>query len=229
MNSMSVKQIKEIIGPALAVDVVAFTIKEGVFQVLLLKSRDPSAQGKYVLPGAFVALTETPDATAHRALKEKANIDINYLEQLYTFGEIDRDDRGRVVATAYFALVDYQNFNLQTNPKRYSEIDWFPITALPKTAYDHDQMIRSATVRIRNKLQYSNVACHLLPETFSLTQLQVTYEAVLGRALDKRNFRRKVLSLGVIIPISEKEKFASHRPAVLYRFVSKKYQEIEIV
>lgn len=222
-------QMKEIIGPALAIDVVAFTVKDDSFQALLLKSKDHYAQGKYVLPGAFVGLTETLDATAHRALKEKANVDINYLEQLYTFGKVERDDRGRVVSTGYFALVDYKKFDLKTITERYSEIGWFPVTALPATAYDHSQMIKSATIRIRNKLQYSNVACHLLPENFTLTQLQQVYEAVLGRPLDKRNFRRKVLSLGVINPVEEKEKSAAHRPAALYHFISKKYQEIEIV
>ncbi len=223
-----VKQFTEIRGPALAVDVVAFTVKDEIFQVLLLKAKDAPASGKWVLPGVFVGLAETLATAARRALLTKANIDINYLEQLYTFGEVARDDRGRVVTSGYFALVDYKKFDLRT-PAHYAEIGWFPVAKLPVTDYDHGQIIKTAVTRIRNKLQYSNVAGHLLPETFSLTQLQKVYEAVLDRSLDKRNFRRKVLSLGVIKEAEGIEQAAAHRPARLYRFVTKKYQEIELV
>lgn len=228
MKKIEVKEFTEIHGPALAVDVVAFTVKDGVFQVLLLKSKEAPAIDRWVLPGVFVGLPETLDTAARRALKSKANIDINYLEQLYTFGKIDRDDRGRVVTTSYFALVDYKKFNLATTG-RYSAIKWFPVAKLPPTGYDHGRIIKTAALRIRNKLQYSNVAGHLLSASFTLTQLQKVYEAVLSRSLDKRNFRRKVLSLGVIIEVGGKEKAAAHRPARLYRFRTKKYREIELV
>ncbi|MEK7610822.1 MAG: NUDIX domain-containing protein [Patescibacteria group bacterium] len=228
MKKTGAKQFTEIRGPALAVDVVAFTVKDGVFQVLLLKAKTAPATNKWVLPGVFVGLTETLDTAAKRALQTKANIDINYLEQLYTFGEVGRDDRGRVVTSGHYALVDYKKFDLRT-PASYAEIGWFPVDKLPVTGYDHKEIIKAAVTRIRNKLQYSNVAVHLLPPVFTLTQLQRVYEAVLARPLDKRNFRRKVLSLGVIRVANGIEEAAAHRPARLFRFVTKKYQEIELV
>lgn len=228
MTKTKAKEFTEIHGPALTVDVVAFTVKDGVLQVLLLKSKDSYAFAKWVLPGVFVGLAETLDEAARRALKEKANIDINYLEQLYTFGTVDRDTRGRVVSTGYYALVDFRRFNLKA-PSRYFEIAWYPVTKLPATGYDHGMIIKTAVGRIRGKLQYSNVACHLLPGVFTLTQLQRVYEGVLGRKLDKRNFRRKFQSLGVIAGVGGKETATAHRPAKLYQFVSKKYQEIELV
>lgn len=237
-----INHLKEIVGPALAVDAVVFTrapvrlgrtvrgsaIKDNELSVLLIKAKDPDAGGNWVLPGGFVRLEETLDAAVARVLKEKAGININYLEQLYTFSALDRDTRGRVVTTAYFALVDFKKFKLETTP-RYSHIEWFPVSSLPTIGYDHGQIIRKAITRIRNKLAYSNVACHLLPEAFTLTQLQGVYETTLGRKLDKRNFRRKILGLGVIREIGERERFAAHRPAKLYKFVSKRYEEVELI
>lgn len=224
-----VKELKRIVGPALTVDVVAFTVKEDSLCILLLKLEQKKAKNKWVLPGCFVGLEERLGETAKRSLSQKANININYLEQLYTFGDnIERDTRGRVVSTGYFALVDYRKFNLKTTEK-YSDINWFPINNLPEIGYDHKEIIEKAIIRIRNKIQYSNIACHLLPRYFSLSSLQKVYEAVLGRSLDKRNFRKKVLSIGVIRESKEKEKLTTYRPPRLYKFVTTKYKEVELV
>lgn len=228
MGIKKVKQLKQIVGPALAVDVVVFTIKESELSLLLLKAKDPNAEGGWVLPGGFVKLEEALDEAARGLLDAKTNININYLEQLYTFGEIRRDTRGRVVTTAYFALVDYKKFRLKTTPA-YSDIGWFPVTKLPKIGYDHEKVIKKATTRIRNKLAYSNVVCHLLPKAFTLTCLQEVYGATLGRKLDKRNFRRKILSSGIIKELGRKERFAAHRPARLYKFISRRYKEMELI
>lgn len=224
-----IKELKRIIGPALTVDVVAFTVKEDNLCILLLKLEHGRTKNKWVLPGCFVGLEEKLSETAKRALSQKANININYLEQLYTFGDnVERDTRGRVVSTGYFALVDYRKFNLKTT-EGYSDINWFPIDNLPEIGYDHKEIIEKAIIRIRNKIQYSNIACHLLPRYFTLSSLQKVYEAVLGRSLDKRNFRKKVLSIGVIRETKEKEKLTTYRPPKLYKFVSKKHKEVELV
>ena len=227
-NNITVKPLTEIIGPVLAIDVAVFTLKEGRLNVLLLKTRDQFAGGDYVLPGGFVALEETLDESAKRNLLRKANININYLEQLYTFGTVNRDTRGRVVSVAYFALVDYKHFNLKTTD-RYSSVGWSNVDELPSLGYDHQAILTKAVERIRTKLQYSNLAAHLLPKSFSLTQLQKTYEDVIGEPLDKRNFRRKVLSIKIIEPVSTVASPSAHRPAQLYRFVSKKYQEVSLI
>lgn len=223
-----VKHLKNIIGPVLTVDVVTFTVKDNRLCVLLLKSKDPDAGRNWVLPGGFVKLEETLDQAAQRVLQEKCNININYLEQLFTFGEIGRDTRGRVVTTTYFALVDYIKFNLKTTAA-YSKIEWFPVMKLPVIGYDHEKIIKKAMTRIRNKIGYSNVVCHLLPREFSLSELQEIYEAALNRKLDKRNFRRKILNIGIIKEVGKKKKFVANRPANLYKFVSKKYREVELL
>lgn len=228
LNNNKIKQLKEIVGPAIAVDVAAFTVEDGVLKVLLLKPKDKEAEKRWVLPGAFVGLSETLDEAAGRALDTKANININYLEQLYTFGKVTRDTRGRVVSCAFVALVDAKKFQLKTS-ENYVDIMWIPVRALPPTGYDHTEIIALAIKRIRNKIQYSNIACHLLPTLFTLTNLQNVYEAILDRKIDKRNFRRKALTLGVIKPIEGRASIAANRPAQLFRFLSKSYEEVAFV
>lgn len=228
MSNQPIQQLKNIIGPAVAVDAVLLTIKDEKLCVLLLKAKDPDAHFNWVLPGGMVSLEEDLKDSVERILREKTNVNLNYLEQLYTFGDPARDTRGRVISVSYFALVDFKDFDLQIT-SAYSGIQWFPVKELPEMGYDHPQIVNKALERVRNKLAYSNIAGHLLPKEFTLAQLQEVYEGVLDQELDKRNFLRKVLSLDLVGETGKMQGDVPHRPAKLYRFRDKRYKEIEVL
>ncbi|MBS1992385.1 MAG: NUDIX hydrolase [Cyanobacteria bacterium SZAS LIN-3] len=203
------------------VDIVLFTLLERRLQVLLIKRLAPPFVGSYALPGGFVLEDESLDAAAQRELHEETGVDASngdvYLEQLYTFGEPGRDPRGRVVTVAYYALVS--NSQILKAGTDASDASWFAVDELPQLAFDHTQIIEYAHRRIRNKLDYTSVGFELLPEKFTLTELQVVHEAILGEKLDKRNFRRKILQQGIVEATKELQK-AGRKPAQLYRFSS---------
>lgn len=211
-------KLKVIYGPAVAVDAVLFAIKQKQLKVLLIKINNGSYKDKWAVPGGLVQLEETLDDAAKRVLFQKTNIGDIHLEQLYSFGELERDVRGRVVSVAYFALVsNSQNFKLKTTPY-YSEIAWWPVRNLLPMAFDHKKIIEYAFKRLKAKIEYSNIAYSLLPKEFTLTELQKIYEIILGRKIDKRNFRKKILALGLVKKTGKKEKGEAHRPAQLYQF-----------
>lgn len=212
--------------PAVAVDAVLFSIQKGQLDVLLIKICKGPYQGKWALPGGLVRLDETLDEAAKRVLFQKTNVKDVYLEQLYSFGALDRDTRGRSVSVAYFALVSKQNnFNLKTT-SFYSEISWKPVKKLPKMAFDHQQIIKYATDRLKAKIGYTNIVYSLLPTEFTLTELQKTYEIILGQKLDKRNFRKKMMSFGLVTKMDKMKKGEANRPAWLYRFIKR---ELKII
>ena len=158
---------------------------------------------------------ESLDHAAIRELREETGIDRVYLEQLYTFGEPKRDPRGRVITVAYYALVSQsQSLDAGTDA---SDAAWFPVGELPPLAFDHRKIVAYAHRRIRNKLDYTNVGFELLPEKFTLSELQAVHEAVLGEALDKRNFRRKIILKGIVKATKEWQ-HTGRKPAQLYRF-----------
>ncbi len=196
-------------------DVVLFTVREEALQVLLVRRAAPPFRGRWALPGGFVEPGETIEAAARRELEEETGLSDVYLEQLYTFGDPGRDPRGRTVTVAYYALI-------RPAPPRAAsdaaEAAWFPADRPPRLAFDHDDILRTALARLRAKLSYTTVGFQLLPETFTLPELQRLYETILGRRLDKRNFRRKVLSLGLLQPRPGKRAEGAHRPARLYSF-----------
>ncbi|NCS31901.1 NUDIX hydrolase [bacterium] len=211
-----------------ATDVVIFSLIENRLHVLLLELKEDPFVGMCALPGGLVQSTETIDASAKRHLKEKAGVSNNYMEQLYTFGEVDRDPRGRVISVAYMALV----LETQTNPQtidRYAGISWYPVSKLPSLAYDHAQIIVVARERLVSKLGYSNIIFALLPQEFTLTQLQDTYELLLEEPLDKRNFRKKVLSLDIIEKTGNVEEGVKNRPAAMYSFTSRVLKQVNIL
>lgn len=203
------------------VDIVLFTLLERRLQVLLIKRLAPPFVGSYALPGGFVLEDESLDAAAQRELHEETGVDAAggdvYLEQLYTFGEPGRDPRGRVVTVAYYALVS--NSQILKAGTDASDAGWFAVDELPQLAFDHTQIVEYAHRRIRNKLDYTSVGFELLPEKFTLTELQMVHEAILGEKLDKRNFRRKILQQGIVEATKELQK-AGRKPAQLYRFSS---------
>lgn len=198
------------------VDVVLFTIRDRRMHLLLIKRLNKPFEGRFALPGGFVLEPESLDAAAARELKEETGVDKVYLEQLYTFGNPKRDPRGRVVTVAYYALVpSTQTLQAGTDA---SEAAWFPADELPPLAFDHREIVEYAVQRLRNKLDYTNVGFELLPEKFTLTELQMVHEAILGESLDKRNFRRKTTLKGIVKPLKEWRK-TGRKPAQLFRFV----------
>ena len=197
------------------VDAVLFTIRDRKLHLLLIKRLAKPFESRYALPGGFIREDESPDEAAIRELREETGVGHVYLEQLYTFGDPKRDPRGRVITIAYYALVPH-NQVLRSGTDA-SDAGWFPVTELPPLAFDHRKIAEYAHQRIRNKLDYTNVGFELLPDRFTLTELQLVHEAILGKALDKRNFRRKILQKGIVKPMKEWHQ-TGRKPAQLYRF-----------
>jgi 8-oxo-dGTP diphosphatase len=197
------------------VDIVLFTIRDRKLHLLLIKRLAKPFENRYALPGGFVHEDESLDAAAIRELREETGVDRVYLEQLYTFGDPKRDPRGRVITVAYYALVPH-NQSLQAGTDA-ADAAWFPVTDLPPLAFDHRKIVDYAHQRIRNKLDYTNVGFELLPDKFTLTELQLVHEAILGENLDKRNFRRKIIQKGIVKPTKEWQQ-TGRKPAQLYRF-----------
>ncbi len=204
-------------GHGIAVDVVLFTIQGSTLKVLLVKRQQPPFRGAWALPGGIVGADESVDQAVLRELQEETNIGNVYLEQLYTFGEPNRDPRGRVITVAYYALVNWQQFELKTR-QRVSQANWFPIKRLPPLAFDHRRIVDYALERLRSKINYTTVGFQLLPREFTLTDLQGSYEVILGQRLDKRNFRRKMLQLGILRGTRQFRANGRQRPARLYTF-----------
>jgi len=212
--------------PALAVDCVVFALDEEDLKVLLIRRGIDPFAGRWALPGGFVHLDETLDEAARRELREEAGIEKVYLEQLYTFGALDRDPRERVVSVAYYALVKLSE-HLVRAATDAREAAWFAIDDLPRLAFDHEAVLDKAITRLRGKVRYAPIGFELLPKKFTLTQLQRVYEKVLDQELDKRNFRKKVLATGLLIELDEVEQDVAHRAARLYTFDERTYRKLE--
>jgi 8-oxo-dGTP diphosphatase len=212
----------------IASDVAIFTVKDGELKVLLIEMKKKPFSGMWALPGGLVEVKESVDRAAERQLLVKTGVKNVYLEQLYTFGEVNRDPFGRVVSVAYFALIPGDNIKLKTT-KEYADVKWYNISDLPKLAYDHRKIIDVAYHRLQSKLGYTNIVYSLMPREFSLTELQETYEIIKGTNLDKRNFRKKVLSLDLIKKVDKMARGSAHRPASLYSFKNRKYKVIQML
>jgi 8-oxo-dGTP diphosphatase len=204
--------------PSVTVDVVIFAILDEQLKVLLIRRKNPPFQGVWAIPGGFVNFDESLETAAHRELEEEtgATRDDVYLEQLYTFGEPDRDPRTRVITVAYFALVRADRLDLRAASDA-AEFGWFSVYDPPDLAFDHARILRYALKRLRYKLEYSAVGFQLLPAEFTLRELQDTYEIVLGIELDKGNFRSKLRKTEVVEPVAG-YRTTGGRPARLYRF-----------
>ena len=211
--------------PALTVDIVVFALDEVDLQIMLIQRDLEPFAGQWALPGGFVRVEEPLDEAARRELQEETGLKDIYLEQLYTFGGPDRDPRERVITVAYYALVNLEGHDVHASTDARNAA-WFPVNDLPKLAFDHDQIHRTAHERLRSKVRYQPIGFELLPDKFTLRQLQHLYEVVLDRELDKRNFRKKVLSMEIVKETSEIEKDVAHRAARLYRFDKRKYDKL---
>lgn len=210
-----------------AIDCCIFTIINGELCVLLIKMKLKLANF-WALPGGLINNNETADEAVRRILKQQTSVNNVYLEQLYTFSKIDRDPFNRVVSIAYFALIPAENVVLKTSPK-YADVRWWKTKELPDLAYDHKKIAKYSQKRLQWKVTYTNVIWSLLPGEFSLSQLQNVYESVLGKMLDKRNFRKKILGLYIIKETGNREINGAHRPAKLYKFTSKEPKNVEII
>lgn len=211
--------------PALTVDMVVFGYDGTSLQLVLVQRGIPPFKGSWALPGGFVRVDEALEEAARRELEEETGLTRIYMEQLYTFGKIDRDPRERVVSVAYFALVKPSDHRVHAGSDAEGSA-WFAVESLPNLAFDHEAIVSAALERLRGKVRYRPIGFELLPQKFPLRQLQSLYEAVLGATLDKRNFRKKVLSMGLLQELDETETDVSHRAARLYRFDEKAYRRL---
>lgn len=211
--------------PALTVDCVVFGLDEEELKVLLIERALEPFQGKWALPGGFVRIEETLDDAAMRELQEETGLQKVYLEQLYSIGDLNRDPRERVVTVAYYALVRLSSHKVKAATDARQAL-WFSIDDLPKLAFDHDKILKMAHERLSGKVRYQPIGFELLPQKFTLRQLQHLYEVVLDRDLDKRNFRKKILGMEILEELDEVETDVAHRAARLYRFDRRAYKDL---
>jgi 8-oxo-dGTP diphosphatase len=210
---------------AVAVDCVVFGVAEQSLKVLLVERGVEPFSGAWALPGGFVRDGESLEQAARRELKEETGLDQLYLEQLYTFGEPTRDPRGRVISVAYYALVKLRDYRTQPSADA-RQATWFNAAEVPNLAFDHGRIVEMARERLRGKVRYQPIGFELLPDKFTLTELQRLYEIILERELDKRNFRKKILSMDLLEDTGEMQKGVAHRAARLYAFDRKKYEKL---
>lgn len=206
--------------PSVTVDALVFTIEGGILKVALVKRAGEPFKDYWALPGGFIDMKETLEEAVRRKLSLKAGYDNLYLEQLATFGDPKRDPRTRVITVVYFALTSSDNFRSVTS-ESVSDSQLFDVKKLPpKLAFDHKEIIQFGLKRLKNKIQYSNIAYGLLPVEFTLTELQKIYETILGKTIDKRNFRKKMLATKLLTSTKKKRVELAHRPAELFKFRS---------
>ena len=210
----------------IAVDSIIFGYDEGgrELKVLLLKRNFEPAKGEWSLMGGFIHNNESVDDAAKRILNQLTGLSEVYMEQLYTFGEVDRDPGARIISIAYFALIKINASDLELVKNHWAT--WVPISAMPKLIFDHLAMIERALKKLQIRARTQPIGFELLPDKFTIPQLQGLYEAIYNKILDKRNFRRKLLSMDLLEKLEEKEKESSRKGAWYYQFDPKKYEDL---
>ncbi len=211
--------------PSVTVDCVVFGVDESTLKILLIERDVEPFRGQWALPGGFVRLEEDLESAARRELAEETGVTKLYLEQLYTFGAVERDPRGRVITISYYALVRLAEHRVKAATDA-RDAAWVAIDDLPELAFDHRKIVEVARERLRGKVRYEPIGFELLPHKFTLTQLQTLYEIVLERSLDKRNFRKKILGMDLLVELEEFEQGVAHRAARLYRFDERRYRRL---
>jgi 8-oxo-dGTP diphosphatase len=210
----------------LTVDAVVFGYEEGLVSILLVKRKYEPYKGCWALPGGFVMEGESLEEAVERELLEETGVNINYLEQLYSFGKPNRDPRGRVVSIAYFGLVRPDAFHINASTDA-EEAQWFPINHLPEISFDHMEIISTAIKRLKGKITYEPIGFELLDNKFPFSDLEKLYSALLGREVDRRNFRKKIQSFNFLDELDEKVAKSTGRPANLFQFNKERYFELK--
>ena len=218
---------KDYKSPSVTVDIALMSVVKGKLSVLMMKRAYPPYRDSWALPGGFVDIKEGLDTAARRELEEETGLKGIFLEQLYSFGDVKRDPRKRVISVAYFALVPYTDSEKLAGEEATSYA-WFEVDKLPeKLAFDHDKIIKKAVERIRGKIGYSNVGFELVPEKFTIPELREIFEQVLGRSLNPSNFRTKLLKLGILRATKKKKKMGRGQPAPYYVLDKQALAELE--
>ena len=217
----------EAASPRVAVDVVIFRVSGDALQALVVKIKHGPCVEQWAFPGGLVHAGETLDEAARRELTAKTSLRGVYLEQLFTFGDPRRNPQAHVVSTAYFALLPTTVADVQPGTK-YSQAAWIGVDRLPALAYDHNKVAKVALERLRAKIAYTNVVYGLLPREFTLGELQRVYEVILGRSLDRRNFRKALLASGLLRRLARQRRGA-HRPAALYAFRERRLRNLALI
>ncbi len=210
----------------LSVDAVVFGYEAGTISILLIKRKYEPFKGEWAIPGGFVLDKESLEEAVERELKEETGVEINYLEQLYTFGNPERDPRSRVVSVAYFGLIKPSAFNIVASTDA-EEAKWFNITDLPTLSFDHDEIVKLAIKRLQGKITYEPIGFELLDNKFPFSDLEKLYTTLLGRPIDRRNFRKKILKLNILDELDEKVSKGSGRSTNLFKFNDKRYFELK--
>lgn len=211
--------------PSVTVDCVVFGYDTQQLSVLLLHRKEEPFANHWTLLGGFLRLDETFEVAAERILSSKAGLAGLYLEQLYTFGGLDRDPRGRVLAVSYFALVNPRQYNLVVGNMAH-DLRWCPLSDLPALGFDHQHIIELARKRLASKVTYQPVGFELLNEKFTITELQDLYERILGQSLDRRNFYKKIMASGILKATGERREGLKSRPAEMFAFDKTRYEQL---
>lgn len=220
----SPKKIQDI---KVAVDAVIFGyFDKQDLQLLLIKRKIDPFKGGWALPGGLVLDDENLDDAVKRELHEEAGIKPDFLEQLYTYGNVGRDPRNRVVSVAYLGLVNPSYHELFADSDA-EDAQWFSVDQLPTLAFDHKSIIDMALKRLRTKIQYQPIGFNLLNEEFPFSDLENLYKTIVGREIDRRNFRKKIMSYGLLNETNNVKKEGSGRPGKLFTFNTEKYEELE--
>ncbi len=208
----------------LAVDCIIFGFERDGLKLLLFQRKVAPFQNEWSLIGSFVKLKESVTKAAERVLKTHTGLTNVFMEELGSYGGVDRDPGDRVISIAHYALMRLQEEDKQIAQEYKAQ--WFDVDKLPALILDHQQMVEDALEKLRRKARYRPIGFELLPEKFTIPQLRVLYEVIYQRALDRRNFRKKILSMNVLEKLAEKDKTSSRKGAYLYRFIPEKYQEM---
>ncbi|MEO7310175.1 MAG: NUDIX domain-containing protein [Chitinophagaceae bacterium] len=210
----------------IAVDAIVFGYQQNQLYLLLIQQKFGTKESFWAIPGGLVKDEEPLLEAVKRELKEETNVSVNYLEQLYTFGDdVNRDNRNRVISVAYFALVDSSKFEIAADSDA-EQVQWVAVSEIPKLAFDHNLIVAKAIERLQAKLTYQPIGFDLLPKEFLFSDLENLYCTILEKEIDRRNFRKKILSFGIIDETSKIAPQKSGRPARLFKFNKKKYQAL---
>ncbi|MBT3406266.1 NUDIX hydrolase [Candidatus Woesearchaeota archaeon] len=210
----------------LAADVAVFTVIQGELNLLLIRRKYDPFKGQYAIPGGFVENNENLEDAAARELEEETGVKNIFMKKLNAYGDVSRDPRGRVVTVVYIALIDSEKFKLKADTDALVA-EWIPVEDIKTLAFDHNMILSDCLQELRYDIQTTNIAAQLLPDKFTLSELQTLYEVVLGKELDKRNFRKRIKALDFLQETKETKMEGAHRPALLHKFRTKKFSTLK--